>query len=174
MDAEGMHLDSTPGCKEGAMSDDTPMDNDGEARWYETHGREQLQLLYEQRSSQDSILWTVYGAFWATNAILVVALFSSGRLTADWRAAYLVPFVAYLDAAAWVVIQNRALRIIRKLEIAASAMEDRLYIPVEFRVSRSRNGRHLIRGTMRLMSMMVTLAWAVAAFFADFWLALGH
>jgi hypothetical protein len=39
---------------------------------------EQLARAWSLRTNQDQVLWRAFGAFWPTNAILLVALFRSG------------------------------------------------------------------------------------------------
>ena len=40
----------------------------------------QLTNALNLRSSQDQVLWSIFGAFWGANAILLVALFTTGKL----------------------------------------------------------------------------------------------
>lgn len=44
----------------------------------------QLQNAIHLRSSQDQVLWTIFGIFGAANAILLVALFQNGLVPDDF------------------------------------------------------------------------------------------
>ena len=169
--AEG---DVVPGGRKLVEASIVLRDVVGEAQWLASNGQEHLRLLCEQRSSRDNVLWMIYGSFWATNALLVVGMFSTGRLTTDWALTYTITFVGFLDAVAWYIIQRCALSKIDSLEHAASAIEGKLHVPEKLRVTYSRGIRRATQGTMILLSILVGLAWGAAVIFANTLLALAR
>jgi len=87
----------------------------------------QLTNAINLRSSQDQVLWTIFGAFWATSAILLVALFTTGKLPENPVVGIAVASVGAAISLAWHFIQKRALghvgryeELMRKLEVELS------------------------------------------------------
>lgn len=81
-------------------------------------------------AKQDHIVWTVFGAFWAANAVLLVALFQSGDLPKR-PVGLIVSRVGFALSPVWLLIRhraqawhdwqggNRAVRVIEKTEATA-------------------------------------------------------
>jgi hypothetical protein len=78
------------------------------------------------QANEDQVLWRIFGAFWRTNAILLVALFRSGQ-EGPARAVGLVSCLSGIFVAiCWFMIQRRAMRHIRRLETVAERLEREL------------------------------------------------
>ncbi len=59
-------------------------------------------------AKQDQIVWTVFGAFWAANALLLVALFTTGKLP-DQSVGVIVSSVGLTLSLVWLAIEHRAM-----------------------------------------------------------------
>jgi len=94
--------------------------------------REQLMRAYAQRSDQDGVLWHVFGIFWGSNAILLIALFSSGDFPKNPFVGVIVSCVATLVSLIWYGVQRRALGNVLRLEEISKRIERRLEMPVEY------------------------------------------
>ena len=83
-------------------------------------------------------MWIAFGTFWATHAILLVALFSTGKLPDSPLVAPVVTGVGVLIAVIWHGVQLRALGHIRRYEELASRLEGRLEVEPALSISLSR------------------------------------
>lgn len=82
----------------------------------------QLANALQLRSSQDQVLWSGFGAFWAANAILLVALFPGGVLPSD-PVGLLISVFGALLALVWYVIQERVLGHLMRHEALIAKLE---------------------------------------------------
>ena len=103
--------------------------------------REQLALAAEMRSSQDQVLWSIFGFFGATSALLLMALFDGGGFPSDPRVGAIISLVGAVFSVAWSLVQDRALRHIRRHEDLMANIERRLAIPCDLAVSPAINTR---------------------------------
>lgn len=99
----------------------------------------QLGHVLDLRSNEDSVLWTAFGFFGATNAILLVALFANGDLPSNPVVACVVASVGVLASLIWHVVQERALGHIERHEALIERLEAALRVPAGFSVSARRN-----------------------------------
>lgn len=91
-------------------------------------------------NKQDQIYWTVFGIFWPTNAILLMALFPNGDLPRARWLAFVVSLVGFTTCCVWDKVQVRVLghmeRIERTIDRAEARrgvfLEERLYPPREY------------------------------------------
>ncbi len=86
------------------------------------------------RSTQDLVLWSIFGTFWASSAILIVAL--GGTLSPPSPGPGLV--VAGVGAGvgvAWALSQRRALHHLERDEDLMAKFEDALGLDLDFAVS---------------------------------------
>jgi len=83
--------------------------------------REQLTRAWNLRSSQDQVLWRIFGTFWPTNAILLAALFRSGGPSLPIT--IITCGAGSLVAIVWFLVQRRAQGHIRRLEAVAQRLE---------------------------------------------------
>lgn len=131
----------------------------------------QLANAINLRSSQDQVLWTIFGTFWAANAILLVALFTSGTLPSDPFVGIVVATVGILLSLTWHSIQNRALGHLMRHEKLITKIESSLGFDPDFAVSADLNrvpyDAHLRKGlkarsVMRACSIGGTVMWLLA------------
>lgn len=94
----------------------------------------QLQILL--RSAQDQVLWTMFGIFWAANAILIVAVFNTGELPDEPWITGVIASVGALMCLVWHWVQSRALGNVIKHERLMQRLE-KSFIPEPHRTSRS-------------------------------------
>ena len=94
----------------------------------------QLQNAIALRSAQDQVLWTILGFFGATTAVLLSALFQSGRFPDQMAIAMVVVLAGILLCLAWNSIQARALGHIRRHELLIESIERELRLPPEIAV----------------------------------------
>lgn len=131
----------------------------------------QLATTWNLRSSQDQVLWTVFGTFWAANAILLVALFDGGKLPTERTVGAVISGVGFLMSGVWHAIQTRALGHIERYEVLAARLENRLDIPEVLSTSPRRNkvdydlyvkGHFSARNIMPLCSALSAAVWLIA------------
>ncbi|NQT79922.1 MAG: hypothetical protein HQ555_05970 [Candidatus Aminicenantes bacterium] len=87
----------------------------------------QLANINSLRSSQDQVLWNICGIFWAANAILLVALFTSGDFPNN-IVGIVISLVGLAFSLTWHKLQNRALGNVIRLEKIRKRLEDKLKI----------------------------------------------
>lgn len=96
---------------------------------------DQLNRVVTLRVNQAQIVWRIFAAFWAANAILLVALFRDGRYPDDRAAAVTVTSVGLLLSVTWFGIQRRALGHIERFEKLMARLEVRLGVPQDLALS---------------------------------------
>ena len=96
---------------------------------------EQLSRAIDLRASQDQVLWSIFGFFGATNAILLAALFANGEFPKDPWVNSVVIVAGLLLSYLWQKIQKRALGHIEHHEALMEIIERTLEVPQEFAVS---------------------------------------
>lgn len=125
------------------------------------------------RSSQDQVLWSIFGAFWAANAILLVALFTTGKLP-DTNVGLVVSIAGVLMSLVWDTIQRRALGHVKRHEALMHKLEDTLEIHPDFAVSTEKNEpayKKYVGVGMRARQVMLACSlvggalWFLAAFY---------
>jgi len=95
----------------------------------------QLQNAIKMRSSEDQILWTIFGIFWAATAVLLVALFRDGGLPDNSGVGVVVSLVGIFMSFAWCLIQFRTLGHVKKYEALMEKLEQTLNFPSEYAIS---------------------------------------
>ena len=131
----------------------------------------QLANAISLRSSQDQVLWSIFGTFWAANAILLVALFTSGTMPSDPFVGIVISVVGILLSLTWHVIQNRALGHLMRHEMLVTMIETSLGFDPNYAVSADLNqgpydtylGKGIrARRVMPACSIGVTALWLLA------------
>jgi len=108
----------------------------------------QLGNVVALASKQDQIAWTIFGIFWAANAILLVALFTTGNLP-QRPVGLVISFVGFLLSIVWFVIQRRAVNLLTYYEEIIKNLEyQHLHIPTQVAISPSLN-KSLFDKTMK-------------------------
>ncbi|MFI5259162.1 MAG: hypothetical protein ACHQ01_06075 [Candidatus Limnocylindrales bacterium] len=95
----------------------------------------QLENAIALRSSEDQVLWTLFSIFWASNAILLVALFTTGTLPKDPTVGVIVAIVGLVLCLAWALLQRRGLRHLIRFEKLMEKVEQLLGIDASLAVS---------------------------------------
>ena len=130
----------------------------------------QLANALQLRSAQDQVVWSVFGIFWATNGLLLVALFNNGSMPQDRLPIIVIGTVGLLMSAVWFLIQRRALGHLVRHERLASALEPALGLDHQHATSADLNAvafeRHVGRGprarqVMPACSAIGVVGWAV-------------
>jgi len=139
----------------------------------------QLQNAISLRSTQDQILWQIFGVFWASNAVLLVALVATGHLPGDPVVGLIVAGAGTALCVAWNLIQRRALGHLGRDEKLMAKYERALHVDPAFAVSWDVNreaydtyvsngprARHVMNGTgLFALAFWVILAIYFAAQF---------
>ena len=143
----------------------------------------QLENAIALRSTQDQILWTLFGIFWASNAVLLVALFTTGKLP-DPAVGLVVAVVGVALCTAWALIRRRALGHLVRDEKLMDKIERALNIDPTFAVGRDVNHdayrQYVGRGpsarrVMTACTVLGPLLWAVfGVYFVAVLLRGGH
>lgn len=76
-------------------------------------------------TKQDQVVWTIFGIFWAANALLVVALFTTGALPKP-VVGLVVSAVGIGLSVLWTLVQGRALKFLGFYEKVMADLEERL------------------------------------------------
>ena len=124
----------------------------------------QLGNAIHLRSAQDQVIWSIFGVFWAANAILLVALFSSEAYP-RYVVGTIISVVGFFLSLAWHGIQCRALRYIRRHETLRDRIERQLSIPTELATSVRINHGIPARRIMPICSLVAAILWALAFLF---------
>lgn len=129
----------------------------------------QLANAISARSNEDSSVWEAFGTFWASNAILLVALFANGDLP---KLPFIAPTVSgagTLMAVVWYVVLRRGLLHIDRFDALIKRLESDLRLPDDQRISAmlTEDSR---RGFLKPVRSREIMRWASLAAGAS-WLA---
>jgi hypothetical protein len=83
----------------------------------------QLSNAYALRTSHDHVIWMIFSAFWAAIALLLVALFQTGRLPIP-PIGFVVSMVGFAVSVAWILIHRRTTIYIERYESVVKYIED--------------------------------------------------
>jgi len=92
---------------------------------------EQLTRVNSSRSSEDTVLWSIFGAFIASNAILINILFSNN--VSNYT--QIIKVIGIVISLSWGVIQYKALFHIKRLELIQEIIEKELKFEEKYRLS---------------------------------------
>ncbi len=95
----------------------------------------QLSNAINSRSSEDQVMWSIFGGFSAFNAILLVALFPNGKLPEQTLVGMVICILGILISATWKIMQVRALSHIKYLEKIIYLIEKSLNYKNSFAIS---------------------------------------
>jgi hypothetical protein len=117
----------------------------------------QLENALAARSTQDQVTWSIFGIFWASNALLLVAIFTSqGKY-----AITIVSLIGVFTCCVWFILVHRALGHIKEYEAVMSGIEDILLKDrPAFRLTLPPNTKSKISGSQA----RVVMRWAIAIF----------
>jgi hypothetical protein len=92
-----------------------------------------LATVSSRVSAQEQIVWVIFTVFAAAHAILLDALFSSGRFTLMGRGALVISLTGLVFAYGWLHAQVRAVGHLIRLENVGRRIEEELAMDREFR-----------------------------------------
>jgi hypothetical protein len=99
--------------------------------------RDELLILLQNsstlRTGQDQVVWSIFGAFWATNALLLISLFSVGEKWDENIVGILISIIGISISYIWTSIQLRSINRIQMHEDAMQYIENELKLPIEVR-----------------------------------------
>lgn len=101
----------------------------------------QLQNAISTRLGIEQVFWSSFGMFWATNAILIVALFSvlpieeSQGSIRSILAPLIISLVGLIQVAVWAIIQDRVLAHLERTEALMVRIEKSLQLGPKYAVS---------------------------------------
>ena len=122
---------------------------------------EHLAILSEAWSSQNAGLWTVFGTFWATNAVLLVALFNGGETPTNPLVAWVVCMVGCAAAVVWTIAQVGAHLRQLKLESAFRKLESRIISEPDLHITSQLSKVPWARIIMVACSIVVFIGWLI-------------
>ncbi len=157
-------VDST-GAKEGNQPETT---RDPTNRWE----WQQLANATASRFGQDSVLWAIIGSFWATNAVLLVALGATGTWPTSPALALIICSTGLFVSFLWLVMQAAALRRVVAYEAVMKRLESRMNLPSDTlllpgddpeETTAGKRDRMLprARDVMPIAPLLAILGWAV-------------
>ena len=118
---------------------------------------EQLANLVALLAKQDQISWTIYGLFWPANALLLVALFTTGDLPTQ-VVGIVVSVVGVVLSMVWTVIQFRAIAHLDYYEAIIDRIEEQyVHVPTDIAISGRLNAdlfRSKVAGTLRVRPLI--------------------
>jgi hypothetical protein len=118
---------------------------------------EQLANAVQLVAKQDQVTWTIFGVFWPANALLLVALFTTGALPAP-VIGIVVSVVGLILSIVWTLIQYRAIAHLEFYEALIHRIEEKyLQIPPDVSLSGRINTSlfsNKTKGTIRLRPIM--------------------
>ena len=112
-------------------------------------------------AKQDQIVWTVFGVFWAANAVLLVALFTTGDLPKR-PAGLIVSIVGLAISVVWAAIQIRAIAWLNFYDEVMKKLEDLLQPPVRLTGRRDDVKGMSVRTLMRNWPFVSVVLWSGA------------
>jgi hypothetical protein len=108
------------------------------------------------------VLWAIFGAFWGSNAILLVALFKDGDFPTNHWVGAIIATVGASQSFVWQHIQARALGGIERHEATMHAIEEHLNIPETLCIMAPAAPGVRARGLMRACSIVGFIIWLLA------------
>jgi len=130
----------------------------------------QLGNAIHLRSAEDQVLWSIFGVFWAANAILLVALFQGGKFP-TFSVGMVISVVGTLLSIVWHKIQGRALGHVKRHEELMKRLERELGFEDKYAVSAEINregySKYLGKGKparklMPICSLVAAILWGLA------------
>jgi hypothetical protein len=121
----------------------------------------QLRNAVVARSSEDQVTWSIFGIFWAANALLLLALFTASDYLGAGRVVSIVSVVGIFTSLVGLLLVHRALGYIGEYERVISDVEDILFEKYpNFRLTLKPKTKSRIGG----IPARVVMHWAIAGF----------
>jgi hypothetical protein len=126
----------------------------------------QLSNVVNRCAYEDTVVWAIFGTFWAANALLLVALFSQGDFPKKPAAAIVISTVGMVVSVAWFLIQRRAIAHLARYEAIIAAIEAELRIPEAFRLTGDEHREGIrgvgVRKVMCTLTVLALVSWGVS------------
>jgi hypothetical protein len=154
-----------------------PAPNDSESNFGATGLLAQLSNVVNRSAYEDTVVWAIFGTFWAANALLLVALFSQGDFPRHSAVGIIISAAGTVVSVAWFLIQRRAIAHLKRWEDIIEAIEEELRIPANFRLTGDQHRENLrgvgARKVMGGITRLSVISWGLGlACFA--WDAMGR
>jgi hypothetical protein len=95
----------------------------------------QLTNVVNRSAYEDTVVWAIFGTFWAANALLLVALFSRGDFPQNPGVGVVISIAGTIVGVAWFLIQRRAIAHLARYERIIALLEIELQVPDDFRLT---------------------------------------
>ncbi len=120
-------------------------------------------------NSENQVVWTIFGLFWAADAILLVAIFTTGDIPKP-AVGMLVSIAGTALSVVWYIIQKRAIAYLGFYDSLVEQLESQLQVQPELAASGNLNptfksslkGSIGIRPLMRWCPGVSAVLWIVA------------
>ncbi len=116
-----------------------PPETGGKRQLGDTELWAQLSNANTLRSSEDQVLWSISGIFWAANAILLVTLFQNGKLPDSHLPRLVISAVGATLSLTQYFLQGRTLGHIKRYEELIKRIELKLNFDDKYAVSADLN-----------------------------------
>ncbi len=90
-----------------------------------------LQNFSNLRTGQDQVLWSIFGAFWGTNALLLISFFSSNENWTITQVGIVVSIIGLIISSIWIIIQTKTIDRIQMYENSIQYIEHKLCLKKE-------------------------------------------
>ncbi|MGD0339923.1 MAG: hypothetical protein ABSB78_14175 [Bacteroidota bacterium] len=131
----------------------------------------QLANAIQLSCKQDQITWAIFGVFWPANALLLVALFTTGDFPKQ-NVGIVVSIVGFILSVVWTLIQYRALAHLVFFESVIQRIETKyINLPSEVSVSARINkdlfdqaskGTVGVRRIMKAIGVVSAILWLIS------------
>lgn len=121
---------------------------------------DQLARTWSLRINQDQVLWRIFGAFWPTNAILLVALFRSGAQEPSRSLGLITCLAGIFVSVVWFLLHSRALSLLFRYDEIAGNLERKLGLKPDQAITFGLSNvpvRHGLRGRSVMLACILTL-----------------
>lgn len=130
----------------------------------------QLQNALAKRSSQDQVIWSIFGIFWAANALLFVAVFTSNGKILEGLVVSIVSIIGIFTSIVWRFLLRRAINHIELDENLMSHIENILLEKnPELRLTKDPKSKSDIQGPQARAAMR----WSILVFLSIWVLGVG-
>jgi hypothetical protein len=133
----------------------------------------QLGHAVTMASKEDQIVWAIFGVFWAANAVLLVGLFTTGKMPSA-KVGVVISTIGIVLSCVWFIIQQRAIRWLKYYEKIIYRIEEyeELKIPPDIALSPRVNEKTFIEEVghgVRVRSIMVASGFFIAISWIATW-----
>ncbi len=131
-----------------------------------------LDNIVRAQNNQDQTYWTIFGVFWPTNALLLVALFSDGKFP-EAKVGFIISIIGFLLSILWGIIQFRTTAHLDYLDELVRRIEFEYKVPKNLAFTKTINEELnkwttkrtiRIRPIIKYIPFVTALLWAFAAY----------